>query len=61
MTKDPSIPRTTFLRLKMIYFDLGVNVEDRGKVIPEEGLPFQALDINNLLQEEDLESVRTSR
>ena len=41
--------------------DLGAGVEDSGKVIPEEELPFEALDINNLVQEEDLESVRTGK
>jgi tRNA-specific adenosine deaminase 3 len=45
----------------MMDFDSGADVEDRGKVIPEEELPFEALDINNLVQEEDLDSVRTSR
>lgn len=60
-SKDPSIPRTATLRLEMIYFHVGVDLEDRGKVIPKEELQFEALDINNLVQEEDLESVRTSR
>lgn len=41
--------------------DFGAGVEDSGKVIPEEELPFEALDINNLVQEEDLESVRTGK
>lgn len=45
----------------MIDLDLAVGVEDRGKVIPEEELPFEALVISNLVQEEDYESVRTSR
>lgn len=40
--------------------ELGADVEDKGKVIPEEELPFEALDINNLAQEEDFESIRTS-
>ena len=39
----------------------GVDVEDLGKVVPDEELPFEALDINNLVQEEDLESVRTGQ
>ena len=47
--------------LKMIGLDLGAEDGDRGKVIPEEELPFEALDISNLVQEEDLESVRISR
>lgn len=42
-------------------FDFDVDVEDPGKVIPEQDLPFEALDINNLAQEEDLESVRTGQ
>lgn len=37
----------------------GVDVEDPKRVIPEEELPFEALDINDIVQEEDLESVRT--
>ena len=41
--------------------DFGADVEDSGKVIPEEELPFEALDINNLVQEEDLESIRTGK
>ena len=41
--------------------DFGAGVEDSGKVIPEEELPFEALDINNLVQEEDLESIRTGK
>jgi hypothetical protein len=36
----------------------GAKIEDIRKVIPEEELPFEALDINNLVQEEDFESVR---
>jgi len=39
----------------------GADAEDLGKVVPEEDLPFEALDINNLVQEEDLESVRTGQ
>lgn len=46
---------------KMIGLDFGADVEDPGKVIPEEELPFEALDINNLVQEEDIESVRTGQ
>ena len=38
-----------------------MNIEDREKVIPEEELPFEALDINNFVEEEDLESVRTGQ
>jgi len=38
-----------------------MDIEDRGKVIPEEELPFEALDINNFVEEEDLESVRTGQ
>jgi len=45
----------------MMDLDFGVQVEDPGKVIPEEDLPFEALDINNLVQEEDLESVRVGQ
>lgn len=41
--------------------DIGVDVEDSRKVVPEEELPFEALDINNFLQEEDLESIRTGQ
>jgi len=44
---------------KMIGLDFGMDVEDPRKVIPEEELPFEALDINDFAQEEDLESVRT--
>ena len=43
----------------MMDLDFCVEVEDPGRVIPEEELPFEALDINNLVQEEDVESVRT--
>lgn len=46
---------------KMMDLDFGVQVEGPGKVIPEEDLPFEALDINNLVQEEDLESVRVGQ
>lgn len=38
-----------------------MNIEDREKVIQEEELPFEALDINNFVEEEDLESVRTGQ
>ena len=44
---------------KMMDLDSDVDVEDRGKVVTEEELPFEALDISNLMQEEDFESVRT--
>jgi tRNA-specific adenosine deaminase 3 len=43
---------------EMMDLDFGMDVEDLGKVIPEEDLPFEALDMNNFVQEEDLESVR---
>lgn len=43
----------------MTDLDPGVEVGDIRKIIPEEELPFEALDINNLVQEEDFESVRT--
>lgn len=46
---------------KMVDLDFGVNDEDPRKVIPEEELPFEALDINNIVQEENLESVRTGQ
>ena len=46
---------------RMIGLDFGMDVEDPGKVIPEGELPFEALDINSFVQEEDLESVRTSQ
>jgi len=39
----------------------GVDVQVPGKVVPEEELPFEALDINNLVQEEDFGSVRTGQ
>ena len=45
----------------MMDLDSRVDAEDPEKVIPVEELPFEALDINNLLQEEDAESVRTGR
>lgn len=45
----------------MIGLDFRVDVKDPGKVIPEEELPFEALDINNFVLEEDLESVRTGQ
>ena len=45
----------------MMDLDSRVDAEDQEKVIPVEELPFEALDINNLLQEEDVESVRTGR
>ena len=41
--------------------DPGEDVEDPKRVVPEERLPFEAIDINNLEQEEDLESVRTGQ
>ena len=31
------------------------------RVVPEEELPFEALDINNFVREEDLDSVRTGQ
>ena len=34
---------------------------DPGRVIPEDELPFEVLDINNFVQEEELESVRTGQ
>ncbi|KAF9643382.1 hypothetical protein BDM02DRAFT_3151652 [Thelephora ganbajun] len=43
----------------MIDLDFGTDVEDPTKVVPEEELPFEALDVNNIVQEEDLESIRT--
>ena len=45
--------------MEMLGLGFGVDVEDPTKVIPEEVLPFEALDVNALLQEEDLKSVRT--
>jgi len=42
-----------------LYSD--ADLKDLGKVVPEEELPFEAININNLVQEEDLESVRTSQ
>ena len=45
----------------MVDLDFGLDAEDPGKVVPEEELPFEVLDINNALQEEDLESVRTGQ
>lgn len=45
----------------MVDPDFGTDIEDLGKVIPAEELPFEALDINNFVQEEDLESVRKGR
>jgi len=45
----------------MVNLYSGAGVEDLGKVVPEEELPFEALNINNLVQEEDLESVRTGQ
>jgi len=45
----------------MADLEFAVDVEGSGKVVPEEELPFEALDINNSLQEEDLESVRTGQ
>ena len=47
--------------LEMIDLDFEMDVEDLGKVIPEEDLPFEALDINNFVEEEDLGSVRTGQ
>jgi len=46
---------------RMIGLGFGMDVEDLGKVIPEEELPFEALDINNFVEEEDLGSVRTGQ
>jgi len=46
---------------KMVDLCSGVGIEDLGKVVPEEELPFEALIINNLVQEEDLESVCTGQ
>lgn len=42
----------------MVDPDFGADIEDPGKIIPAEDLPFEALDINNFVQEEDLESIR---
>lgn len=47
--------------LKMIDLGSGMEGEGRGKVVQEEELPFEALEVNNLVQEEDSASVRTSR
>lgn len=45
----------------MIDLDFGMDIEDPRRVIPEEDLPFEALDINNFVEEEDLRSVRTGQ
>ena len=34
---------------------------DLGKVVSEEKLPFEALDISNFVQEEDIEPARTGQ
>lgn len=47
--------------LGTLDLDFWMEIEDLGKVIPEEDLPFEALDINNFVEEEDLESVRTGQ
>lgn len=41
--------------------DRGFNVEVKGReeFVPVDELPFEALDINDSVREEDLESVRT--
>ena len=46
---------------RMMDLDIDVDVEDPEKIVPEEELPFEALDINNFPQEEDLGSIRTSQ
>ena len=46
---------------EMLGLGFGVGLEDPTKVVPEEVLPFEALDVNDLLQEEDLKSVRTGQ
>ena len=46
---------------EMLGFGFGVGLEGPTKVVPEEVLPFEALDVNDLLQEEDLKSVRTGQ
>jgi len=45
----------------MMDLRFGADVKVPGKVVPEEELPFEVLDINNLVQEEDIESVRTGQ
>ena len=47
--------------MKTMDLDSCADLEGSEKVVPEEELPFEALDINNLVQEEDLESIRTGQ
>ena len=46
--------------LRLVDLDFGMDVEDPGKATPKDELPFEALDINNFV-EEDLESVCTGQ
>ena len=47
--------------LRIMDPEFGTDVEDPEKAIPDEELPLEALDINNFVQEEDFESVRTGQ
>jgi hypothetical protein len=42
----------------MTDLESSVDVGDPTEAVPEGELPFEALDINSLIQEEDIESVR---